>query len=419
MLLFAGGLPCRSWQDSPAQTERNPAATENSQDAKAGALTLAQVEELVSAIKIGGADFEKRVIERIQARGVIFFADDPGIATLSEKGATEEVLKIIALKALVRPKPTGTLMVHCAPVDCTIKVKDGVLGGTKNGLYEASQLAQGEATLTFESEGYESQTKALQITAQPGQLTVTLQPTNETKAKNGKRLLALMLGALGLNSEIAKDFPPLTGSGSITSWVENKPSKWNFRLEIGSPSSLIRMTAYTSTDGSLVYECHGQQCNEVKKGHVPLLGSKTMQPAVAKVLEANLAALAQYQFGPVLQSLLSPDAQLSAPTAEDKPDGDQHLRVEFSDFVYDVTIHRDLLPAVVVYESGSGLGSGRTITFGDYVGITGGDKLKEGGVLRYPKRTTISLSDAEKHGIEVVLDKVELWTTFRASDFGK
>jgi hypothetical protein len=418
LLLVGIAPPIRSEPASAPDAQVGTAAAEKSQNAKTGKLTVQGLKDIIDKVKDGVARPDEAV-RRIQELGVDFQADEQTLKGLRDYGAKEDLIAAVRQAAPPPPQQLGTLTVRCAPVDCTIKVKDGVLGGTKNGLYEASQLAQGEATLTFESEGYESQTKALQITAQPGQLTVTLQPTNETKAKNGKRLLALMLGALGLNSETAKDFPPLTGSGAITSYAEGKQSKWNFKLEIGSPSSLVRMTAYTSADGSLVYECHGQQCNEVKKGHVPLLGSKTMQPAVAKVLEANLAALAQYQLGPVLQSLLSPDALLSAPTAEDKPDRDQQLRAEFSDFVYDVTIDRDLRPAGVVYESKSGLGSGRKITFGEYVDLAGGDKLKDGGVLRYPKHTSISLADAEQHGIEVGLDKVELWTTFRASDFGK
>lgn len=81
-------------------------------------------------------------------------------------------------------------------------------------------------------------------------------------AENGKRLLALMLRALGMDSG-AKNFPPPTGSGSITSYAEGKQSDWNFDLAMGLPSP-IQMTA-----DNLIYQCSGQKCSEVKRGNFP------------------------------------------------------------------------------------------------------------------------------------------------------
>jgi hypothetical protein len=149
-----------------------------------------------------------------------------------------------------------------------------------------------------------------------------------------------------------------------------------------------------------------------------LLGPKAIQPVVAEALETNLRDFNQYHLGPVLQTLLSPSARYQPPRLTPSPRPISNS-AELSDSVYNVTIGPDLLPTGVEYESKGGLGSGRKILFGDYGNITGGEKPKNGGVFRYPKRTTIRLLDAEQHGVEVRLDKVEWWSTFRASDFGK
>jgi hypothetical protein len=418
VLLLTSGLPIRSQQESRAQTARNPAAVENNRDARIGSLSLTEAEEVVSAIKSGGVEeFESQVIEIIKGRGVSFFADDSTLSALRGKGATDAIIELIRRIAPARPKPNGTLKVRCAPAVCNIKINDRTYPTDRDGLYAAPDLPPGQVTVAFEKEGYDTVTRTVPVTVEPGpEVSVELQLSSDTKAKRGKELLVLMLGALGMDSG-AKDFPPLTGSGSIASYVAGKQSDWNFNLAIGSPSSLIQMIA-DSPAGNLIYQCSGQRCGEVKKGHFPLRGTKAVQPVVAEGLETNLRAFNQYHLVPFLQALRSSSARLSALTAEAKTEADQHLQAEFSDSVYNVTLGPDLLPTGVEYESKGGLGSGRKILFGDYETITGGDKLKDGGVFRYPKRTTIRLSDAEQHGVEVKLDKVE-WSTFRASDFSK
>ena len=335
---------------------------------------------------------------------------------LRDKGATEPILKLIAQIAPVRPK-TGSLAVLCAPAECEINVNGQSDVSTVNGRFVKGDLPVGEVIVNFKKEGYFTDQRIVQVAVEPGpEVAVTLQPTNLTKTKNGNRLLALMLGALGVDSE-AKNFPPLTSSGSITSYAGGKQSTWNFYLKIGSPS-LIEMTA-TSSAGSLIYQCNGERCSEKKKGHFPLVSSKGIQPAAAEALEVNLRAFAQYHLGPILLRLLSRSMRPSALTAEDKPEAEQHLRAEFDDSVFNVTLGPDLLPNLLEYESKGGLGSGLKIIFGEYASIAGAEKPKNGGFLSYPKRTTIRLPDAEQHGLEVRLDNVERWSTFRVGDFGK
>jgi hypothetical protein len=417
VLLLASGIPANSGQDAHAQAERERPATGTNRSAKSGPLNLDEAKDLVSAIKSGGIEFEKRVIGIIQGRGVSFFDEATNLSALRDSGATEEVIAVIKKIAPPRPITTGALAVRCAPAECEIKVNGKLIGTTTDGQLMLVALAAGDVTVDFAKEGYEPQHKAAKVTAgKMSEASATLEPTSVTKAENGKRLLSLMLNALGMDSG-AKDFPPMTGSGSITSYADGKQSDWNFDLGVGS-STLIEMRAGSSA-GNVNYLCSGQRCSERKKGHFPLLGSKSVQPAVAVTLETNLRAFAQYHLGPVLQSLVAPSVRLEATTASDKPEADQHLRAELSDSVYSLTLGPDLLPTVVEYESKMGLGSGLRILFGDYGNITGDEKPKSGSVLRYPRHTTIRLPDGEKHGIEVKLDKVEPWPAFKASDFSK
>ena len=140
---------------------------------------------------------------------------------------------------------------------------------------------------------------------------------------------------------------------------------------------------------------------------------------MAEALEPNLRAFAENHLEPILQDLLLPDVKLSALTAEPESDHDQDLHAELHDRSYNLTLGPDLLPALVEYESKGGLGSGRKISFGDYSSVTGVEKANNGGTFRYPKRTMVRIPDADQHGLEVKLDKVERWLTFRAADFGK
>jgi hypothetical protein len=420
LVLFAVLLPGVASPISP-DPEPHPNATLATPDAETGQetedkrLTVAGLEEMLGFLKDRAAN-EDSILKDIHRLGVRFFADQTTMDELRAKGATEPILKLITQIAPVRPK-TGSLAVRCAPAECEIKLNDRPDISTVNGRFVKADLPVGEVIVNFKKEGYFTEQRIVQVAVEPGpEVSVTLEPNNVTKAQNGKRLFALMLGALGLDSE-GKNFPPLTCSGSITSYTGGKQSTWNFYLRIGSPS-LIEMTA-TSSAGSLIYQCNGERCSEKKKGHFPLVSSKGIQPAAAEALEVNLRAFAQYHLGPILQRLLSRSMRPSAPTAEDKPEADQHLRAEFDDSVFNVTLGPDLLPTLLEYESKGDLGSGLKILFGDYVNIAGGEKPKNGGVLNYPKRTTIRLPDAEQNGPEVWLDYVELWSTFRAGDLGK
>ena len=385
------------------------------QDIEDKRLTVADLEDMLRYLKARVTD-EDSTLKDIQRLGVRFFADQTTLDQFRREGATEPILKLILQIAPVRPK-TGTLAVRCAPAECEIKLNDQSDVSTVDGRFVKADLPVGEVIVNFKKEGYFTAQKIVQVAVEPGpEVSVTLEPNYVTKAQNGKRLFALMLGALGADSE-PKNFPPLTCSGSMTSYTGGKQSTWNFYLRIGSPS-LIEMTA-TSSAGSLIYQCNGERCSEKKKGRVPLVSSKGIQPAAAEALEVNLRAFAQYHLGPILQRLLSRSMRPSALTAEAKPEAEQHFRAEFDDSVFNVTLGPDLLPKLLEYESKGGLGSGLKIIFGDYVSIAGAEKTKDGGVPSYPKHTTIRLPDAEQHGLEVRLDNVERWSTFRTSDFGK
>ncbi|MDR3718723.1 MAG: PEGA domain-containing protein [Bryobacteraceae bacterium] len=380
-------------------------------------MTLDEAKDLVSAIKSGGLEFEHRVIDIIQGRGIGFFDEETNLSALRESGATDGVIAVIKKIAPPRPITTGTLALRCAPAECEITLNGKLLGTTTGGQLVLVALPAGEVRVDFAKEGYEPQQHSALVTAGGRrEVSAALEPNSATREGNGKRLLALMLNALGMDSG-AKDLPPLTGSGSITSYADGTQREWNFDLGFGS-STMIEMRAESSA-GDVNYVCSGQRCSERKKGHFLSRGAKGAPPAVAAALETNLRAFAQYHLGPILQSLLAPSARLTASTADDKPQADQHLRVELSDSVYDLRLGPDLLPAEVEYESKMGLGSGLRILFGGYGNVTGDEKPDHGGVPRYPRHTTIRLPDSEKHGIEVKLDKVEPWTAFKASDFGK
>jgi hypothetical protein len=316
----------------------------------------------------------------------------------------------------------GSLSLQCEPRECGVKLNNESKT-TENGHSDWAEVPAGNVNVEFIKEGYES--APILVVVKDGLATkvrtVTLQPNSGTQAANGKKLLAHMLKALVLDPQKPDTFfLPLTGSGSITFYAKGKASKWNLDLRIGTPDP-IEMTATRSNSSvSLTYLCKGQGCTGKNKG---------IPADEVEGLEASLKAFAQYRFGPVFKSLLSPSNQLAALTADDKPEADQHLSVSAYDVAsrpsawtssasvqhlpvsaYDVALDRNFRPTEVAEDK-----SGRKISFSDYDSLTAPPpKAGEAQALpvgldrvRYPRSTTIHLPNAEQHGVEVRLTKVE------------
>jgi hypothetical protein len=382
------------WATPPAWSQTPPSAAlprSDSQKAKTGPLSLSEVRELAVALRDGILN-QKEVLQKLE-RGVDFEATAENLETLSNAGATPPVIDQIKRIAPQARPPVSTLTFRCEPAECAIKLNGQPIGDTQDGQLIKTNVPFGEVTVDFEREGYVAQQKVVQVNAEVTPLIgVALKPTAITKSENGKKLLALMLRALGVQAGL-KALGNLTGAGAITSYAEGKQSDWDFDLATGPPA-LIEMKV-TSTAGVLAFECNGERCAEKKKGRPrgkPLVGP------LADELQTNLRAFSRYNLAAVLEAIGSPSVRFTSLTAHSGGKKDQRLRAEAQDSIYEIVIGSDLLPSLVEYESKGGFGSGLKVSYADYIKVSD---------FRYPRRTTIRLPDVTQHGIEVRLDQVK------------
>jgi len=382
------------WATLPAWSQTPPSRAlprTDSQKAKTGPLSLSEVRELVGALKDGVLS-QKEVLDKLE-RGVDFEASAQNLETLRNTGATPPVIDQIRKIAPQARQPVGTLTLRCEPAECTIKLNGQPIGDTQDGQLVKTNVPFGEIAVDFEREGYVTQQKIVQVNAEVIPLIgVALKPTAFTGGENGRKLLALMLRALGAQAGL-KALSNLTGAGAITSYAEGKQSDWDFDLATGPPA-LIEMKI-TGTAGVLAFECNGERCAEKKKGRPR---GKLLVGPLADELQTNLRAFSRYNLAAVLQTIGSPSVRFTSLTARSNPKKDQRLRAEAQDSIYEIVIGNDLLPSLVEYESKGGLGSGLKVSYADYIQV---------GDFRYPRRTTIRLPDVTQHGIEVRLDQVK------------
>jgi len=350
--------------------------------------------------------FNEDEVKKKLSRSLDFQADEETLERLRQAGATDAIIEVVKKFAIPeKPKPVATLSVLCAPAECTIEINGQDAGSTTDGRLVKPGLGPGELTVNFKKTGYLTVQKVVHLDVAAGApVSVTLEPTSDTLAENGKKLHDEMLAALGAPADLKK-LRSLTAGGSITSYAGGKPSEWDFDVAMGPPR-LIEMKV-TGSSGELVYRCSGEKCEPKKKGFP--LGRKQLLPGVAKELEDNLRGLSHYDFVSVLEALNSPHVRFTARTAEANSRTDQHLRADGDDFACDLTMSPDGLPTLVEYASKAGLGSGITISYGDYVKV---------GDYRYPKHTTIRTPDATR-GLEVRLDHIDLGSNLHTNDFPK
>src|ERR1035437_4444244 len=115
-------------------------------------LTVADLEDMLGSLKARVAD-EVEIVGLIRERGVRFFADQAMIDGLRVKGATDAILKLINEIAPVRPKPTGSIALRCAPAECQIKLNNQPDVSTVDGRYVKAGLPLVEVIVNFKKIG--------------------------------------------------------------------------------------------------------------------------------------------------------------------------------------------------------------------------------------------------------------------------
>jgi hypothetical protein len=342
---------------------------------------------------------EGRMLRAITARGVSFPLTPENLQKLVEAKVSAKVIDLIKDKA---PAPTppppapappevprGRLSLRCEPAECEFSVQGGEAASTKNGAATVPDLKPGEVFVDFKKPGYYSQQQRAVINANvETALAVKMEPDSETAVAFGKRLLAGMQQAVG-GAAVRKDLATLTATGSATFFDPGgASSEWNLTAAL-RPGQLTLEAK--SAVGTLKFECRGENC-QANSGKKLIFGG--LKPEQVMAIDAGLRSFRQWQFAAVNERLSSDQMRPTAKTGDVPASGDQLLRLESSSEVFNVTLDDKLRPSLVVFEPKSGLGSGLTIAYSDYVAV---------GDSQYPKTTEVKLPNS-KQGVRIRLD---------------
>jgi hypothetical protein len=356
-------------------------------------MSLDATRTLIEIYKKGDRTAEQ-VVNIIESRGVAYLATQANLDALTRAGASTKILDTIRR---IAPVPAGSLEVRCAPAECDFAINGKPAGKSLKGVFRLSELAVGDLVVDVGRDGYISQQKVFTIVPNVNaEATVKLEPTPATKNATGKRLFDAMLVALAAtpgSTGVAR----FSGNGGATAFAADNQSEWTIAVE-GSGNVLNMRLA--SPAGALEYTCTGQTCESAKgKSFFRSKGAKLPAP-VSDELQIDLRAYSRFNYLGLLRSWMSPAIKFSATEPDGTDTGERHLYADAGDLIYDIVIGSDRHPIAISYVSQAGLGSGLKITFGQYQALPNG--------LLYPMRTSVSLADAAKHGIEVRFDKVEL-----------
>ncbi|HUA85479.1 MAG TPA: hypothetical protein VMB85_16565 [Bryobacteraceae bacterium] len=356
-----------------------------------------------------GVIADRRLRVAVLRRGVNFSPTPQDYDRLKKAGASAELISTIAVKApppppkpAPPPKPTppptaGPLTLECLPAECTVSINGKPRGTTSRGSIEIRGLPPSQVTIEFAKDGFDAQQLSLTLHAGVAAMRgVTLKPDAATLAQAGKDLLAKMIARLG-GAQALQQSRLVSGAGSASLWQSGgQRTEWRMISRLKLPSlALIEINGaglkwWTSLAGS-----------DSKAD-----GSKQMRGGpVAVEMEKLVRLYRDYQPAMLVETLgkMKLSALDLAPV-----NGQWRLHATGTDGALTVLLGPDFLPARVIYDSASGLGSGLEVLYSDYLTI---------GKAEYPKSMAIRFADQSQHGLEVRLDTVKFETNLPNKDF--
>ncbi|HVT91791.1 MAG TPA: hypothetical protein VHD76_03025 [Bryobacteraceae bacterium] len=348
----------------------------------------------------GAADlFPARLQAVIESRGVDFFPTQEQEKQLRDAGANEAVIELIerkgaAHKAAPKPKPklAGTLTLTCAPVECNIEINGKPAGSTAGGIKHVDGLVVGtppSVAVDFKKDGYIGQQFVipLKVGATASKSAILL-PTEETQRRFGNDAVSALLTNLG-GKEGWHDAGWLRANGSANLFQSGgQRSVWNVDARLKTPEAM----AYLEIEGAGLKYWISLKGSDTKVGG----SGKLKGGPVAIEMEKIVRQYRDLQPVVLLAHIVNRKMTLTSATP---PGGDAEVTVKASGptETYTLTIAPNGLLSRAVYESATGLGSGMTVVYGDYVGTR---------KAKLPKIMDIRFADQAQHGMEFRFESI-------------
>jgi hypothetical protein len=341
-----------------------------------------------------GALFPARLEAAVEARGVDFFPTEAEEKQLRQAGAPETLIELIEKKgASYKPPPppkpvtAGVLTLTCAPVECNIEINGKPAGFTKAGVKHVEGLVIGPAPaviVDFKKEGYIGQQVSIPLKAGVAVAkAVTLAPTIETQEKFGHDALNSVLLKLG-GKEGWRDVGMLRAAGSANLFqTGGTRSEWSVDARLNAQASM----AYLEISGAGLKYWISLKGSDSKVGG----SGKLKGGPVALEMEKIVRQYRELQPITLLSRIVNQKMTVIAPSPFVEGGAEVTLKASGATESYTLTITPGGLPARAVYESASGLGSGLSVVYGDYVNV---------GKGKLPRVMDIRFADQAQHGME-------------------
>ena len=346
-----------------------------------------------------------RLAAALKNRGISFEANPSNLAALKKAGASNELINLI--RRIAAPPPstpvvaksvTGSLIVKCAPVECSIRLDGKTLGTTQKGVLALAHLPVKKVAIDFDKEGYVGQQKIVAIVeGTEASAEAVLEPTSATMEQFGARTLAKAIEALGGQAGL-QDTESISAAGAVVLWNKaGKRSDWSLRALLKSPDMVLFDLDAPNMSGWLSWVA-----DEYKSG------GNAKKIAELADFSSAIRVFREFQLARLLNRISQAEFQVSAASPDPDPAGELHLTAAGKIGVYDFTIASDGLPVQVKYESKLGLGSGTQTAYSGYASV---------GKGKYPSILVIKLADAPQHGMELRFEKISPEPKLEAKDF--
>ncbi|MBI3667318.1 MAG: hypothetical protein HY236_14015 [Acidobacteria bacterium] len=355
--------------------------------------------------------YEGQLRKIIQSCGLAFTATPEALDRLKTSGASEELLQFISrLAPGGPPAPTsaapkeppraGPLTVTCYPPECDVLVNGTSHGATQGGSRTITGLPVGKIFLDYRKKGYEGQQASL--TLQPGapaRHSIKLAPTPTMKEKLGAEVFAQLMESLGGEAGL-RDVRTLTAAGKAVLWdPSGARTDWTVNARLQLPDRV-----YWEMQGAGLKWWVSRVGEKTRTG-----GSGKLRGSLeAKEIEKGINEFLSFQLVALVDRIH--DGKMRLLAGAGTPSGQEGLvlRAEGDVETFVLTLGQDFLPAKVVYESASGLGSGLQVLYSDY---------RPQGQSHYPMTLVVKFADAVQHGMELRFARLEPNAKLRDKDF--
>jgi hypothetical protein len=350
--------------------------------------------------------------EAIQNRGLDFVASSETLDKLKAAGASEDMLKVIKVKAKQvvaelpkeipapapppppKREPAGSLAVNCGPGECEINLNGAPRGSTSNGTLTIGGLAPGEWAVDFRSDGYVShQTTVTVEDEKTASIAAVLDPNRETQEKFGAELFQKVVLALGAGDG-AKDLASVQATGGVTIWTcDGRSARWAVLMRNRPDRALFQ---------AMFGKAYFQEV--VFTGSESQTGKKKVNDAAQ--IATDFGLIRNNQLAALIAKLGSPSYKMVTSHPVPVAGEEFSLVAEGGDEKVSISLDQDLLPQRIRIVTSAKTGS-LEISYSDY---TNGDKG------RFPKSMQVK-PDGWQHPVDVHFDSVELGPALNDSDY--